>query len=893
MGGIIYSFFRFERMKQPMSDALNAIPSSAALIVRLNQPQKTWNKFSGTSIIWEELSGTDFFSNLNKHIHFLDSIRSTNQQADEILQNQPIYLSAHQTGAETYHFLFAFSIPPDIDPDRFHKLVKNLSEGSAISKKEYESAMILNVNNPNNTFSYTLHQDIFIGSFSAMLVEEAVRQLNTGNSILNDQYFTKALSTSGKKNDVNMYINHRFLPYIISTYLKDPAESLSDFASWTELDMKQKPNTIRLNGFTYTNDSINNFLDVFSRQKPVEVEMGTIIPASAATLVHYGFSDFAHYYEDFKTNLDKNHRLAAYEKSIHAINDDYGCNLGESILSWIAGEMAVVITEPAATESSENTYAIFRSNDIELAKIKLEELSATTNTGEAQEIPLFREYEIGQVKIPGMIPKLFGNNFSGLQQNYYTIIGQYVVFGNSVKSLRNFISSYLAEKTLSKDLNYAAFSENLSSSSNLFIYSNIARSATIYKAFTKEEYAADIENNLELFRKFEAVACQISHEGNGMFYNHIFLKYNPVYMQESTSLWETRLDSSVSMKPTLVINHYTGYKEVAVQDDGNTIYLLSSAGKVLWKKHLGEIILSDVHQIDVYKNNKFQMLFNTGNKLYLLDRNGKDVEGFPVKLKSTATNALAVFDYDNEKDYRILIAGKDQNIYNYDKTGKLIKGWDCAKTKSPVKLPLQHFTLNTKDYIVAIDSSGNVMVLDRKGSERLQINEQLPVSDNNNFYIKKGKDINKTRLIATDSIGQVVKLFFSGEIDHTLLRNFSKKHFFAYQDINNDLTNELIFIDSNQLFVYDQEVELLFNYQSDSMLTQAPLFFNIKGEMNSIGVVSTLSNEAFLFSGEGVLYDEFPRYGYSPFCIADINKDGTFNLVIGGNDRKIYTYSLE
>ena len=54
------------------------------------------------------------------------------------------------------------------------------------------------------------------------------------------------------------------------------------------------------------------------------------------------------------------------------------------------------------------------------------------------------------------------------------------------------------------------------------------------------------------------------------------------------------------------------------------------------------VFTGDVHQIDLYKNGKLQLLFNTQSKLHLIDRNGNNVEQFPIGLVAKATNGLFV-----------------------------------------------------------------------------------------------------------------------------------------------------------------------------------------------------------------------------------------------------------
>ena len=71
--------------------------------------------------------------------------------------------------------------------------------------------------------------------------------------------------------------------------------------------------------------------------------------------------------------------------------------------------------------------------------------------------------------------------------------------------------------------------------------------------------------------------------------------------------------------------------------------------------------------------------------MHILDRNGNYVERYPVKLRAPATNGLAVFDYENNKDYRLFICGNDRLVYLYDKSGNTVKGWKQFKTNGEVR----------------------------------------------------------------------------------------------------------------------------------------------------------------------------------------------------------------
>ena len=125
--------------------------------------------------------------------------------------------------------------------------------------------------------------------------------------------------------------------------------------------------------------------------------------------------------------------------------------------------------------------------------------------------------------------------------------------------------------------------------------------------------------------------------------------------QSKTQISETfslTLSNTILMDPVFVTNHRTKKKDILVQDIDYNLYLISNKGVVLWKKKLKGAVLGKVEQVDLYRNGRLQLAFATPNRLYVIDRNGKNVERFPLEFKDEITQPLAVFDYDKKfKEY--------------------------------------------------------------------------------------------------------------------------------------------------------------------------------------------------------------------------------------------------
>src|SRR5690606_27412666 len=145
-------------------------------------------------------------------------------------------------------------------------------------------------------------------------------------------------------------------------------------------------------------------------------------------------------------------------------------------------------------------------------------------------------------------------------------------------------------------------------------------------------------------------------------------------------------------------------KDLVVQDVKNNLYLLANDGKVLWKKQLEGRVLGKIEQIDMYKNGRLQLAFATQNRVYVLDRNGKDVSPFPLKFNDNITQPLSVFDYDNKREYRLMVT-QGKSVLMYDGQGNTVKGFTYKQAENTINSQPRHFRIGTKDYIVFVQGN--------------------------------------------------------------------------------------------------------------------------------------------------------------------------------------------
>ncbi len=904
VAGGIYWFTYTKELHTPVSDAINAIPSNAAIVFESKQTKNSWKKLSQANVMWEALLGAETFAKLNIQTHYIDSLLKSNAAIAQLLDNHSLFISAHVSGATTFDFLYAYSLPNRSYQSSVEGFIKTINNNTEPFFREYSGVDIGTVHPYNrDSLSYAFFNGILIISGKPTLVEDGIRQMKSGISLAMDKNFSKVINTTGTNVDANVYVNYKNFPNILDRFIspvfKKEINSLADFADCSGWDVTIKPNALMLNGFTQANDSSINFLNLFKDQKTQEIELTKVIPSKTALMLWFGIENVKTFHRNYKKYLKSlsQGRAQAYAQYIESLDEKYDINIEKSMLEWVDSEMALVVTESSSNDFVNNSYAVIHSNNIDDAVSALNGLAdsiakkgRSAEAGGRSKIISYRNRPITHLNLPKLLPQLFGWQFNKIINNYYTSIEDYIVFANSKEALQNFIDDFENNKILGNNKNYKIFSENLSIESNVYLYSSIARSTNIYSTFVTEELAKDIENNLDLFHKFEAVGIQFSAT-NKLFYSTAYLKYNPKYKQESGTMWESELDTTLSSKPYIVINHTNKSKEIVIQDDANKLYLISNTGKIIWTKQLSEKIMGDIVQVDAFKNNKLQLLFNTHNEICMLDRNGNYMKGFPVKLESPASNAISVVDYENNRDYRIFVACENKKIRCFKSNGEENKAFKFNKTNNKVFVPLQYVQVENKDVLCAIDEKGKIYLLNRQGEIYSNITANL-VEGIRNFYIEPGKDFSKTTVIAADAAGNIIKVSLTGKKESIKMDDFESAPFFDHKDINNDTIKEYIFLSNKELKVFSKDKVLQFTHEFNETISQAPLFFRFPDGSGKIGVLSEKTNELYLFNDNGSLYKGFPLEGKTSFSIADMNNNGIYNIITG-SDNTIYLYQLE
>jgi len=899
LGGGVYLYFHLKKAEVPENSAIKAIPIDASFIFESRKTLPLWKTISQTSDIWKEFLETSCFNKLNGQLKTLDSIISENPEIGSMLETQPLFVSAHTNGMNRFNYLFVCSVPETTSQSGLSSFLGSMKGSSPADNLQYEETTIYCIKiDEKNSLYYTISNGIFIASYGPALIKESLRQLESGISLMQNAYFTKILNVSNQQVVANLFINFQTFANVSSNLFNRSflpiLSTIQDFGQWMELDLTINPDEFIMTGFTDCDSTGSQFLNLFQHQSSHDITAASIAPANTAFMLCHEFSDYGTFHKDYLQYMGIHNKNRNRVEWLSRIVQSYDLNIEKYFYPWIAGEVAQIITEPSDSTLKNDTYVLIEANDINVAVNKLSTLADTIAAKKKIKTSdsTYMHHEIYNLNLDNVAGNMLGSSFDGVTKSWFTSIGNYVVFANSLNALKTFIYEYEGGNTLEKDSYYKDYiKQHVESEAGIYIYNNMTLSSVIYTNYLDKSYTEEMKKYQRILSKFHAASIQFSYL-QGMFYTNLYFKRNPTLSKEILPVWQIRLDTSLAACPTWVPDYITHGQYVLAEDKNESLYLINNSGHIEWKKRISGYIQSPVFQVDALKNHKIQYLFNTAEDIILMDRKGNNVNSFPIKLKYSATAPLTVLDYDNTKNYKLLLPCNDLKIHEYDLTGKPVQGWNALKTEETVKCPAHYLLVSEKDYIIFIDDAGKVYTLDRKGNERLNLNNRMP-SHLKDFYVTQGKSLSDSYIIAADSLGTVFKLSLSGELSTVqYLKGTNNNPHFIPVPADSNGKQEMLFLDGSDLRAYNADKTERFHASIKTRPDDNLILFTYPDHIFKIGAVDQKNERIYLWDNSGNLCPGFPLYGSGGFGIADMKNDGTFYLVTGADD-KISVYRLQ
>ncbi|MDR3328765.1 MAG: hypothetical protein LBS63_01475 [Prevotellaceae bacterium] len=906
--GVWLYFFIREGEKKNSMDAMRSIPADASFALRVNDLGRLTRKLSSEAALAQLIASDATAAKLARQLRYVVDTMAHENEAVGSLARQTIWVSAHVFGKEL-SFLFSLNLSDNLYLNNVKQIIPLLEKsGYHAADKPYDDERIFTFYRREvEEFHAAVVRRVLVASRSRVLVEMAVRQAKTPSSLADNFGFMQAAKAAGKNVDVNLYLNHRQLPKLLELYTDQPyarqLDFLSRLGSFTVLDANMA-DAVLLTGVLRTENLQGSYFSALAGQGSQKLSCFEILPRTTDGVLCLGIDNVRKLlanYAEFRERRQSGN--AQRKEKVAQLSTKIGTDVAAYFAALHPSELALAHVPTGKGSEKDEWFVVIKSDRINAASKAVKAAIAGAAKGENRPESYYALTESMSNKEPltiyrnparGFIAALQGSLFAKCDDAYLTFIGSYLIFSSSPAAMKDFALLALLKKTLAQATNLSDYTI----ASNLFIYLNPSKPDAVALNALKPSLKSRLKKSPAV-AGFNGVGVLMSVMSSSEVYCNIFFKAasKTEEKQRARSMaldFEVKLDAPLLAAPWVLQNHRTGQKEILAQDIRNNIYLIDRQGILLWKKALGEAIMGPVHQIDYLSNKKLQMLFNTKTKLYLIDRLGNSVEGFPVKLPSPASAPMAVFDYDRSRSYRYFVPCEDGKIRAFEQSGRPLTGFAPVFTFGSVTLPLTHVRTHEKDYILVADNR-RTYILNRQGEERVHVRERVTPAYNSSITPEVGPKGDVACMVTTTAEGDLVYVYFDGSVDHQTLKPKPHEYHF-FNTFNNVADRQATYavIDEKTLHAYGGDLEPKFTYTFRRPVRTGPHIFIPLPSVRLYSVFVEDEQQAYLIDDGGDLLSGFPIKAVAPITVDNLHgSSGAYCVLACDENSFLSCYNVE
>ena len=688
----------------------------------------------------------------------------------------------------------------------FHNTSKNILDlflihefSDTLSNKLLDSVSYggKNIYIDKNSNFLTQQNNFLYLSKNKLLIENVIRN-STYSSNIEFEKFQKLYENKSKNISLIVKENYKGLKF------KDIPQNVEKFSEFMSYEFDILNDEINVLGFAESDQKRN--IQLLNNLIKTKTDFLDIVPTNFSKLERISFE-----FTEIKKNLNS------------LIQD-------ESIITYEIDSVYQNVSEIGELIIENDTLFLLNFRDAD--QINLSE-SIIRNQ-------FYRGQEIIELSKNNFQIDLFGfnrlNNFK-----YFTKFGNLVLFSMTENELENIILNFRNNLTLSKENEFKEFRKKIPSKSVKFDLYNDSNSEDFSNKYiyTSEE----ISNNLSYFSLFTSP------------------NENTQSIRKLELVFKTKHSKEIVITPSLIKNHRTNDLNIFFQDSDNKIILSDLSGNKIWSKNFESKIISDVHQIDMYKNNRLQFVFLTLEYLYILDIKGNVVKKVRNKV-SGAQKYLSVFDYDKNKNYRLVVQ-EGRTVSMYDSKLNVVKGFKGTKTKKNITNSMDHVRILNKDFLIQYYDDKTFEIFDRRGRVRIKLPKDLKYEST----VFK----NQNKLLFLSEGNEIVKIDISGEVSY---QPFTDKIYNVAS--NHDL---LVMLTENKLLVNENEFKIPYGNYVDPKIYK-----------DYVSLLNLDTKELYLFNKTKKV-DRFPIFSSKFFNFSSKEKQ-TF-LVLVGDEDELLCYSVD
>ena len=511
----------------------------------------------------------------------------------------------------------------------------------------------------------TAFQDgLLLASTSETLLNAAKRALDAGVCILEAPGLPELTGRIG--GSAVAFLSARQTPKILQVWSTARIRRYSDFvrtaADWTALEFAEADEKhVVLKGTAACPEKGTSFLSALRGLKMPAASFPDALPYFADYAVSIPIGDVSSYLERYRSFQDAKGKLTPYNK---ALKDKAGRDM-----------------------APEQWAQHFQLKEVVRASYQFD--------GIREDILLVRtgrDIPAGSNPYRGNLATLFGGLFDVVDTVCVSLPGHWTVMGSAPAA-----GPFSDKKFLDYPLRERLSDAGLSLPAGIVAYASVSDYPAVLTDLFSKAPAGALETYVTGSAYAPALAGMDLSSGQPdirLSLDKRALKGNKVQVLER--------DTTVVIPagPFPVMNSGTGKTNSFYQNANLFLCLNDENGKGVWGVPFKQSICGYVESIDYYNNGKIQFLFAAGSGLYLIDRLGRFVGGFPVDLGKPVLLGPQVYDFTGAKGYTAMVLHKDNALEMYNLHGRKPDGWKGIYAPETVKALPELLEIKDKKYWV-------------------------------------------------------------------------------------------------------------------------------------------------------------------------------------------------
>lgn len=847
-------------LKEPTAPLTNAIPEETVFLVKagsLNQ----FIEILRSSELFELLEKNKNGSGVKAIVDQVAEISSRNSFLNEIAAQNEIIICMVPDTEHSPEMLFLTGIGKTTPAKVRLQIEGILKPGLKIAKFNHSPSDLFSIKTEDQEIFFYVYKGILAIAFSRYTIEQSCNSMAREKNLMNDRSFLRLSETSGKRVDGVMMINNKNL---IKTLLQikenNPLDfNGSPFNGWTSLDLNIEKNKVLMDGFTVGgSDTI-----IFTGQEPGEISSLRLLPSGTAFAISLSISNQRAYTAIF-SGKDTMH-IAGYDSANQTVSTEI-FRREEHLRSWIGNSISFAAMPRYFTGD--------RSARMILIELKNADSAASLLK------PYLQPYQ-DEIKIftaPTLPRRLWGSLFASDGRQFCLMTNQLLVISPSLQLLEEYLKETAENRLYGSTSSYRDATALMLEKSNVTIIANPSISGKYFKKQTQGNESRISQKWTGLPASAGFLCLQVN-AGNPLLYTHAFALLKPGTGIKTNSVRDKQASpeqvnaekpkselpeeqpvsakeeksSGLGVQKLFLIPDQKSGKTLILTVHKNTIQAHSGNGSKQWSFTCKEDLSGGVYEIGLKKQKGKYLLVPAGKFLHIIDQNGKEIKSSPLKLPVQSTMSLAVFDYDRSKDYRLLYQGKDNRINNITIDGKELAEWQKPQLKDKLSGPPLFFRTGGKDYIVFTDVKGRVIITDRRGRQRIKVEESFQKSIGAGIF--ENKTNNKGQFLTTSANGNLAYIDLNGKTSESRFGEFGNNPWFDYRDFNGDGENEFIFCGDGRIEVFTKMKKTIASASLPNAGFSKP-FIHTSTKQSWLAVRDQKSGKVLVFNSKNQLFKD-------------------------------------